>query len=439
MNSIKSILLIVSLSILAACGGGGGGGDDTQPAGTVINGVASKGIITSGTVTVFALNADGSKGVQLGTGSTDGSGAYSIPIGSYAGPVMVEAYGGYTDEATGLPMTVPAGAPLRAGMANASGAVSLSVTPLTDLAVRQAGILTSQNIITANALISDLFKVDISSTPAAPTAGAFQASTTTQTQKDYALVLAAVSQQMKTGGADLATTLATLNSGISPAGMNQATAAAITTAVSDFIANTNNRTGVTSVAGTSLQTIGATTMKLTIALQGSTATSVKGFLAAIKFPSGVTLRADLAGALLNGAVTLTPNAPSGYVEGKYFAVGMDNQATVNLGYMSSGNLAAGDMLIINADLAPGVAAPTAEAFTCHQQQVGRCTWECCERSLLDNTVSIAQIITAVLFNLRISKAFSKQGLQIRLLELQNHSLAWLRFRYVGVLIKNIQK
>lgn len=357
MNNIKNlkiILIIITLLLLAACGGKT----------TVINGVASKGIITNGTVTVFALNSDGSKGLQLGTGSTDATGAYSISLGSYSGPVIVEAYGGYTDEATGLPMFVPASAPLRAAMANATGTVFLPVTALTELAVRQAGTLTPRNITTANTLISDLFKVDIVTTaPVAPTSSAFQSSTTTQSQKDYALILAAVSQQMQTGGGNLAATLTTLNSGISQTGMTPETASIIRTAVSDFIANPTNQTGVTTVDGTPLQSVGATTMKLIIVLQGSAAASVKGIQATIKLPAGVTLRAELAGGVLNGVITPAANSPSGIIDGKYYAVSIDSQTTLTLGYGTSGNLTAGDILILNADLLPGFAAPASSAFT----------------------------------------------------------------------------
>lgn len=361
MNRIKQILIIITLLLLAACGSGGGGMPTTD--GTVIQGVASKGIITNGTVTVFALNADGSKGAQLGTGSTDGAGAYNIFIGSYTGPVMVEAYGSYTDEATGLPLTVPASAPLRAVMAHAAGTVSLSVTPLTDLAVRQAGALTTQNITTANALISDLFKVDIIATaPAAPTSGAFQSSATTQAQKDYALVLAAVSQQMQTGGTSLATTLTTLNNGISQAGMDQQTAATLATAINSFIANPVNQTGVTTVAGTSLQTVGATSMKLTVVLQGAAAASVKGIQTTITLPAGVVLRTEATGEVMSGDITQAANTPTGTIIGKYTVAANGAPASVTIGFPTTGNLTAGDVLILNADLLPGVSAPTAAAF-----------------------------------------------------------------------------
>lgn len=368
MNNIKHILIIISLFLLAACGGGSSGGTDggggIQPIATVIKGVASKGIIDSGTVNVFALNADGSKGAKLGTSSTDANGAYSISIGSYSGPVMIEVFGSYTDEATGTRMTVPESAPLRAALANVTGAVSLSVTPLTDLAVRQAGTLTAQHIADANALVSDLFKVDITTTaPAAPTSGAFQSSSTTQAQKDYALALAAVSQLMQSGGTDLAATLTSLNSGISSSGMTSQGAASLTAAGSAFINNPKNLTGVTSVADTVLGSVGTTTMKLTLVLQGSAAAAVKGIEAKLSLPAGVTVRADVTGVVLGDVLLPTANSPSGPILGNYSAASSASAATVTIVFPSTGSFAAGDVLILKVDLAPGLAAPTATAFT----------------------------------------------------------------------------
>ena len=360
MNITKHILAITFIFLLAACGGGGGG--DTPAAVTVVKGVASKGLITNGTVTVFALNADGSKGLLLGTGSTDGSGAYSISTGSYTGPIVAEAYGSYTDEATGLPATVPASAPLRAAIANATGAVSLSVTPLTDLALRQAGTLTGQNITTANTQISNLFKVDITTTlPVAPTVAAFQAATTTQAQRDYALALAAVSLLMQTSGNDLSTTLSSLSSGISQTGMTQQTSATITAAVDSFITSPKNLTGVTSIAETSLQSIGATSMKLTVVLQGSGSASVKGIQGTITLPSGVTMKADATGKLLSGVMTPATGTPSGSLDGKYSAAN-GTPATVTFGYITSGNLTAGNFIILTADVSPGTSVPAVSAF-----------------------------------------------------------------------------
>ena len=365
MNISRCIISILFI-VLTGCGGGGGSGQTV--AHTVVNGTASKGLISGGTVTVFALNANGSKGTLLGQDITKSDGSYSINIGSYVGPVTAEVSGSYTDEATGQTKTVPSSAPLRAAIGIANGNVSLAVTPLTELAVRQAGLLTAQNITAANTLISDMFKVDIINTlPVAPTASAFLASQTSQAQKDYTIALAAISQQMKTTGSDLSSTLSALNSGISSSGMSSQTAEAITSAINTYIgtpANPNpaNQTGITSIASTSLQAVGSTTKILTLSLGGNSASLVKGIQATITFPSNAALRADASGELFASVLATTGSAGSSFLAGKFVSATALTPALLNLGLITTGSLAAGDVITINADIAAGSASPAASAF-----------------------------------------------------------------------------
>jgi hypothetical protein len=328
----------------------------------VVVGVASKGIISGGNVMIFALGSDGAKGALLGQGTTQTDGSYSVNIHGYTGPVTVEVSGDYTDEATGSVKTVPQSAPLRAALGSASGNVTLAVTPLTDLAVRQAGALTPQNIATANDRISGLFKVDIVATaPVAPTSAAFQSGQTTQSQKDYTLALAAISQLMQTSGSDLTTVLASLDSGITPAGMSSQAATTMTAAVTTFITNPQNQTGVTTISETSLQTVGSTPLKLTLALTDASAL-VQGVQTTITLPAGVELRALADGQPLNGVVALTGRAANGVLACKYVPATPDVPASLKLGLITSSSLGTGDILTINADLAKGASTPAASAF-----------------------------------------------------------------------------
>ena len=49
-------------------------------------------------------------GAQLGSTTTDAGGRFSVPIGTYTGPVMLQLSGGsYVDEATGTTMSMAAG------------------------------------------------------------------------------------------------------------------------------------------------------------------------------------------------------------------------------------------------------------------------------------------------------------------------------------------
>src|SRR6185369_12017159 len=147
MNRIKLLAAsaLIALS-LAGCGGGGGGGGaatdnaTNTTADTVISGMASKGPI-DGTAKIYALNSNGSKGNLL-TNADIVSGAYTAKIGKYAGPIIIEVSGSYTDEATGSTLTIADKTPLRAALSNASGEVKVAVTPLTELAVQKAGALT---------------------------------------------------------------------------------------------------------------------------------------------------------------------------------------------------------------------------------------------------------------------------------------------------------
>lgn len=361
MHTIQRILLFIALFTISACGGGGGGGG--TPVATTITGVASMGLIMNGAVAVFALNADGRKGAVIGTGSTDSFGAYNVSIGSYVGPVIVEVSGGYIDEATGQSMSVSASSPLRAAVANASGTVTIAVSPLTELAVqRQAGVLTAQSILIANELISTVFKVDIINTlPVAPTVAAFQAGTTTQAQRDYSLLLAAVSQLMLTNGSSRDVALAGLNNGITADGITPPTASAVTSAATAFVANPNNQTSVTTIAGSSLQSIGSKPMKLILSLLGSSASSVKAFSMTIVLPTGVSVRADSTGKVAASVITGIGSALNASIDGTY----NPTASTMTIGLISGTTLlpGPGDVLELNVDVAAGTAVPVASAFT----------------------------------------------------------------------------
>ena len=96
-----------ALLLLSACGGGGGGGDADSAIGGVIGGTGIKGPVAGATVTAYSISG-GAMGARIGTATTDASGNFSLSIGSYSGPVMLQLSGGtYTDEATGTAMPWP--------------------------------------------------------------------------------------------------------------------------------------------------------------------------------------------------------------------------------------------------------------------------------------------------------------------------------------------
>ncbi|HEU0264510.1 MAG TPA: hypothetical protein VFR01_02155, partial [Geobacterales bacterium] len=168
-NGIYRLLAMATLLALVVTGCGGGSTVNVTPQNS-IGGVFSAGNpVASGTVSIYAINADGSKGNLLTQVSTDSHGSYTALIGTYSGPILMEGSGSFTDPASGNTTVIPASAPLRAALPAASEIVTMAVTPVTELAVREAyrlggGVLTATAISQANDLIGDLFKVEITTT-----------------------------------------------------------------------------------------------------------------------------------------------------------------------------------------------------------------------------------------------------------------------------------
>ncbi len=197
------ILAIGSSLLLFGCGGGGGGSDGATPvANGVITGTAVKGPVSGATVTAFAIS-NGVMGAQIGTGTTDAQGNFTLSIGAYSGPVMLRMTGGtYTDEATGASMTMQPGDMMTSMMPQAiAGAVmgGVQITPLTSMAQVRAqsmsGGMTPANIAAANTAMGNYFSVnDILYThpmnPLTPGSG----SGATQDMRNYGIMLAAMSQ-----------------------------------------------------------------------------------------------------------------------------------------------------------------------------------------------------------------------------------------------------
>lgn len=368
MNVIKGLVLLGVVLALSACGSGDYGSSSS----TVVRGVASAGIISGGTVKAFvAYSSAGEVKKQLGnTVTTDANGAYTINIGSYTGPVIVEVTGSYTDEATSpSTMTIPAAAPLRAAVNASGGTLSVAVTPLTELALRlaktAANKLTKTNIDAANSMISQLFKVDIIATlPVAPTATAFSGAT--QAQKDYALALAVISQFMKTNSStDISAQLGVLLGGVSlTTGMSTGTTSSLTTALNTFLADTaHNQTGVTTVFDSGLQNIGTTTMTLTLALGGTNAASVKGVQATINLPTGIKVRAHAitSGEPLDGVLTPLVGGTSSLLNGSYTST--TTPATLKLNFATAGNLVTGNIIRVTFDVTQGATTPSVSDFS----------------------------------------------------------------------------
>jgi hypothetical protein len=210
--------------------------------------------------------------------------------------LYVATGGSYLDEATGQTMTIPTALQLRAAMDTASATMSIAITPLTELAVEQAGtLLTSTNIANANQLVSSLFKFDIVGTqPLAPTISAFTQTTDTQAQKDYALALAGISQMAADYyGGSVTGVLAAMNNDITNnQSLSSATALQFTTSLSNFLSSSNNQTGVNNINATNLANAGgpSLTLKLVTTGQLPAGVSICGVQLTLTLPAGVTIR-----------------------------------------------------------------------------------------------------------------------------------------------------
>lgn len=208
---MKNLLIIVFSAIfLASCGGGSGSSDNSgtsgslppsRPSGT-IQGSAALGLVGNANVTIYDYSG-GSKGKILGTGTTDGSGQYSISIVSPDVPILVEVTNGnYTEEATGQNVLMGTSI-LRAVSQYTSGqSYLIQVTIYTNLAAGYAkylmanGSSVSSAIATANKKFSDMAGLDIIKTKPIMINDNANASTSLSAGLKYGFLLASVSDEM---------------------------------------------------------------------------------------------------------------------------------------------------------------------------------------------------------------------------------------------------
>ena len=353
-RTLIGMMIATTAITLTGCGGGGS-------ATTTVSGVASKGLIKNGVnnVKIYAVDATGAKGALLATASTGDKGDYAANLGNYKGSVLVEASGAYTDEATGLTVTIAADKPLRAAL-YAAGTATAAVTPLTELAVRKAqaaGALTGANIEAANAAVSTLFNVDVVATrPVAPEAAAL--SDADAAQKKYTLALAALSQMANSNSADAVfSVIDSFETDIQANSALTTTATQFVKALNDFTVNGNNNTGVTaSTLPVELINVGARTAVVTLGISGTTAT-VYGVDVVVDLPSGVTVAADANGAVAAPIITATGAAAGSYASAKYTPASGAVPGKLHIAVASGSGFAPGAFVTVACSVAEG-ATPT---------------------------------------------------------------------------------
>ena len=303
--------------VFAGCGGGGGGGGGIAP--TVISGVASKGPVNGGAVSVFAItNGAVDRSVSLGPAvSTKVDGSSSITLNSApAGPVLVEVIGGqFEDETTATSSNKLF--PLRAVVnTTVAGTNNVAVTGLTEIAVQKiegsGGTFNDATIIEANNAVQLFFGVKdiIAVNPADVNVSGSSG------DKDYGLALAAVMEYIKDNNKSLDPASADyvfnefgklLNAKLDPSSQvnndtqTQAIIAKFQESRNNFLADTvHNLTGVSGITS-------FTAADIKVSTQGTLPAGVKlnGVELTLSLPSGVTVAGDA-----NGIVdTSAANSP----------------------------------------------------------------------------------------------------------------------------------
>ncbi len=143
-----------------------GTGPGTGKGNTTLSGTAFNGSMSLATMTAYAVSG-GTKGAQIASATTDSQGKFSMSLGSYSGPVMLQASGGsYLDEATGTTMTVAASDAMSAVLPTVTAGSTVAgvwVTPVTTMAQARAatlsGGMTDANINAANTAMGNYFSI----------------------------------------------------------------------------------------------------------------------------------------------------------------------------------------------------------------------------------------------------------------------------------------
>jgi hypothetical protein len=173
-----------------------------------ISGTAVKGPVANASVTALAIRPDGMPGAHIGSAMTDDAGHFTMQVGDYEGPFMLQMMGGtFPDEATGTHMAMGT-AIMSAVIPHMTAGETLDgveVTPLTSMAQHMAedmpGGMTPDNIVQSNGAIgsycdiSDILAVH----PMDPTVDDSGANATPD-QRNYGMMLAAMSEYALTIG-----------------------------------------------------------------------------------------------------------------------------------------------------------------------------------------------------------------------------------------------
>ncbi len=177
----QTVTSLLCLTLLSACGGGGGGGGDTVTIEKNINGVVSKGVVSSASIDIHKISGGQIDSAVTTTATTNSSGSFTAVIADYAGPIQLTLTGdgtakikcdaisgcdsngdGTLDIAFGTNYTLPSSVTLE-GMISAldSSVVEASITPISHIVSRyaQANTLDAATIQRAIDTLEAIFNI----------------------------------------------------------------------------------------------------------------------------------------------------------------------------------------------------------------------------------------------------------------------------------------
>jgi hypothetical protein len=368
-------VLWLAVTLAASCGRDGGTTTTTAappvvPT-TVLSGMASKGPISGATIKVYAINSGlADMSTAIGTGQTADGGSYSIELGAYEGPILVEVTGGtFTDEASGA--TVALKIQLHAIIADVkiNAATTAAVTPMTELAYKKAkgsGPLTTNSINDANASIALAFNLkDIIST--LPVRGG-----ETDDQKMYAAACGAFSQLVnnnKKDGESLEDALERLLGKMGDEEENDGKlspdfAGLINEAISSSNTGTTNDTGTTT--STNIVTLPTSTMGVLKLATVGIPFAMASLDVTIAMPLGVTVDFDrLTGETAPGVVTISGVADFGnnnLVVGKFTPAFFVTPALLHIVLLNPNGFGLGEFATVQFNVVPGEILPLTNSF-----------------------------------------------------------------------------
>ena len=156
--AVRLAVLGLSLGVTLSLSGCGSSSSDTPVvpgpvAGPTVSGFVVKGPVTGATVTAYALNADGSLGADIGSGSSNADGSFTFKLTSTpTGPIALVAKGGtYVSESDGATVTKTSDLIAIVPSVDAiSGISGVVLTPLSDMvAARVRALMASGSALAA--------------------------------------------------------------------------------------------------------------------------------------------------------------------------------------------------------------------------------------------------------------------------------------------------